>query len=231
MRALLHSLAEFLLPSACLCCGATLGAEERVACASCRAGLPRLDREHPLHRELRARLSEEGLVDDLFSAFVFEEKGCLQAVLHRLKYQGAAFIGAELGRAVAPTLPARLITGAAPLLVPVPLHRSKLRERGYNQSLEIGRGIAAATGLRLEEDLLVRARPTPSQTPLSRAERRTNVAGAFAVRALALPSLSRRPVLLVDDVITTGATVTECARVLRSAGAAPVFACSVALAA
>lgn len=170
-------------------------------------------------------------MDDLFSAFVFEEQGCLQAVLHRLKYQGAAFIGEELGRAVAPSLPPRLVTLSAPLIVPVPLHRSKLRERGYNQSLEIGRGIAAATGLRVAADLLLRARPTPSQTPLARAERRTNVAGAFAVRTRAPRALSRTPVLLVDDVITTGATVTECARVLRAAGAAPVFACSVALAA
>jgi ComF family protein len=101
------------------------------------------------------------------------------------------------------------------LIVPVPLHRARLRRRGYNQALELARPLARALGVPCRFDLLSRERDTSAQTELDRAARRRNVRGAFRLRAgIALPA----HVALLDDVMTTGATLAECARILKRAG-------------
>lgn len=101
------------------------------------------------------------------------------------------------------------------LILPVPLHRRRLRRRGYNQALELARPIAAALCVPLRHDLLERVRGTSAQTELDRVARRRNVHGAFRLRDSALPD----HVVLLDNVMTTGATLAECARTLRRAGA------------
>ncbi len=105
------------------------------------------------------------------------------------------------------------------VLVPVPLHRARLRQRGYNQALELARPLARALGVSLRHDLLARTRSTAAQSELDAPTRRRNVRGAFVVRAeAALPA----HVAVLDDVMTTGATLAECARVLKRAGVARV---------
>jgi ComF family protein len=120
---------------------------------------------------------------------------------------------------------ARLWQGAPPppgppaLILPVPLHRARLRQRGYNQALELARPLGRALGVPVRHDALLRPRATAAQTELDAAGRRRNVRGAFALReGVALPP----HVALLDDVMTTGATLAECARVLRRAGVARV---------
>lgn len=111
------------------------------------------------------------------------------------------------------------------LLVPVPLHRARLRQRGYNQALELARPLAAMLGIPLGQDVLVRTRDTSAQTELDRTARRRNVRGAFAVRENAvLPD----HIALFDDVMTTGATMAECARLLKRAGVQRVDAWALA---
>ncbi len=115
------------------------------------------------------------------------------------------------------------LVSEADLLAPVPLHPSRLRHRGFNQSLLLAQAFPEA---RLERELVVRVRPTPPQTGLNPKERRENVKGAFAVPR---PELVRgKHILLIDDVFTTGATVRECAKVLRKAGARQVDILTVA---
>jgi len=105
------------------------------------------------------------------------------------------------------------------LILPVPLHRARLRERGYNQALELARPLGGALGIGVRHDLLLRPRATAAQTELDAAARRRNVRGAFVLReGTTLPA----HVALLDDVMTTGATLAECARVLRRAGVARV---------
>jgi ComF family protein len=118
-----------------------------------------------------------------------------------------------------------LLQGPA-LIVPVPLHPRREVRRGFNQASLIARELARATGLRLGEGVLVRRVDTPAQTGLPARARRHNVARAFAVRRAS--ALSGRRVLLVDDVVTTGATVRSCARALREAGATQVSVLSMA---
>jgi ComF family protein len=110
------------------------------------------------------------------------------------------------------------------LIVPVPLHRQRLRERGFNQALELARTVAAHLGVTLEPHCCTRVRATGAQTELTARERRTNVRGAFRMEA----PLAARHVAILDDVVTTGSTVQEVARVLASAGAEriEVWACA-----
>ena len=136
-------------------------------------------------------------------------------------------IGEELGRVLGERI-RDVGRGESGVVVPLPLHRSRLRERGYNQCACIARGVAAVTGRPVDHRLVRRVRFTASQTTLGHEERRDNVRGAFAVRPHA--SVAGMTVLLVDDVVTTGATMRACASALCSAGARSVIACAVAIA-
>jgi ComF family protein len=148
-------------------------------------------------------------------------EGRLRDVLHAFKYDGR--------RSLAPTLAALLRAQAADtlagadVLVPVPLHRARRRSRGFNQAHDL----AAALGPPVVAALR-RVRATVAQTALTAGARRRNVRGAFALAPAALDAITGRVVVLVDDVITTGATLEACAAILRAAGAAEVRAVTVA---
>jgi ComF family protein len=155
----------------------------------------------------------------------------LRELIHLLKYEqvrpAANVLGRMLAEAIAELHP---LFGDNPTVVPVPLHAGKLRQRGFNQSELIARAavklMPAENRLAVSSRVLERCRETQSQIGLSRHQRRENMRGAFAV---AKPEeISGREVLLVDDVFTTGTTVSECARVLRRAGASKVFVATVA---
>jgi ComF family protein len=147
-------------------------------------------------------------------------------LVHELKFRGRRRVAGRLAemllaspevRAVLAPEPARAVS---PVVVPVPLHPRRLRERGFNQSALLAQALAEGHGLRLVEGALTRREHTPPQTGLSAAQRRANVARAFVVRRRA--PVTGRIVVLVDDVVTTGATARACARALVSAGAAEV---------
>lgn len=155
--------------------------------------------------------------------------GELRGLIHLLKYDhirpAAGVLGSMLAEVVEPL--GGGLTSA--LVVPVPLHASKLRQRGFNQAEEIARAALKHLSdgrLGLNTTALRRVRATESQTGLTPHQRRENVRGAFVVKAA--QEIAERQVLLVDDVFTTGTTVSECARVLRRAGAARVLVATVA---
>jgi ComF family protein len=149
--------------------------------------------------------------------------GALRAVVHALKYEGRRSLAAPLASMMRARCGA--VLSGADYLVPVPLHASRRRARGFNQALDLARGLSAGgppvfTALR-------RVRPTPTQTGLPAAQRHRNVRGAFAPRA-AVPLLQGAVVVLVDDVSTTGATLEACANVLMEMGAKEVRAATAA---
>lgn len=165
------------------------------------------------------------------SAYGSYESG-LRDLIHMLKYQGVRPAANVLGRMLAEAI-ADLETGWAPssvLVIPVPLSAAKFRTRGFNQAELIARTalklIASRDHYALATDVLERSRDTQSQIGLTPHQRRANMRGAFRVKDRG--RLSGREVLLVDDVFTTGATASECARVLRRAGAARVWVATVA---
>ncbi len=157
----------------------------------------------------------------------------LRGLIHLLKYQGVRPAARPLGQLLAQTIRPMLEEFAHPqepaLLVPVPLHRGRRRTRGFNQAELIARGACQELrdlAIEFAPNVLVRTRSTESQTGFTREQRRENLRGAFAVSGRA--RLAGRIVLLVDDVLTTGATADECARMLLRAGAKQVLVATVA---
>jgi ComF family protein len=157
------------------------------------------------------------------AAFAFGPyDGIWRDIIHLLKYERIRSAADTIARRLAPQIPPELLA-ARPLLVPVPLHKSKFRLRGFNQAEEIARTLCRLCPMEMNSHLLVRTRPTTSQTGMTPLQRRENVRGAFQVRSRYRRGLAGRTIILIDDVFTTGATASECARVLRRAGAAQVF--------
>ncbi len=222
---ILAPLYEFLFTPLCCHCDAPLSFPERFLCPSCWAALRVLDRADALYGEALCRLTAQGECDGLVSLFAFVQGSPVQSLLHELKYRGRAGAGLRLGRMLG-----RAAGRGGDIAVPVPLHRLRRRERGFNQSAVLCRGMWAESGIPVGE-YLKRIRPTPSQTSLGEEARRANVEGAFALRRGVKRLLAGRSVLLVDDVLTTGATVRACARVLKEGGVQGVVVCTVALAA
>uniref|UniRef100_A0A831UEN5 ComF family protein n=1 Tax=Geobacter metallireducens TaxID=28232 RepID=A0A831UEN5_GEOME len=154
--------------------------------------------------------------------------GPVQELIHRHKYGHKAHLRRPLALLAIRHLTPFVQSVSPHVIVPVPLHRTRLRERGFNQAVLMGAVLAREWRLPLLRDALRRVRPTVAQATLSARERRANVRGAFAV---ADPGrVAEKRVLLVDDVATTGSTAAECARVLKGAGAGAVFVATVALA-
>lgn len=199
------TLFDLLVPRACVACGAPPAAAAPL-CAACSDALGASPA--PL------------LVADLRVCALFVHAGPARALAHALKYHGrrdvARFLAGRMtagGLLIGEPLP-----DPPPLLVPIPLHSRRECARGYNQSMLLAQAIAAATPALLVAPVLVRRRATRSQTALGREARAGNVAGAFALVAprvrARFPEAAARPVLLVDDVVTTGATLVAAAAAL-----------------
>jgi ComF family protein len=155
-------------------------------------------------------------------------EGALRELVHLFKYQGVRPAGKLLGRLLHQVVTEMALPDSL-LVVPVPLWSGKRHERGFNQAEAIARAflhLQPAGSIQLETAILVRTRDTVSQTGLTRCQRRVNVRGAFAV--IHAEKIKGRSILIVDDVMTTGTTAGECARVLRRAGAKEVFVATVA---
>jgi ComF family protein len=163
-------------------------------------------------------LQKENPVSQLFwgrclveyaAAFSYYNKGSrIRNLIHNMKYKGIKEIGFELGRIYGISLKASGFTDNIDMIIPVPLHSSRLRVRGFNQSEAISSGLAAATGLKVNTGSLNRIMPSSTQTKRSRYDRWVNVEGIFKVTDH--ESVAGRHLLLVDDVITTGSTIESC---------------------
>lgn len=196
IRGLASGALDLLYPRKCVGCGA-VGA---YLCDRCIADAPRA-----------ADTTGVGLQLVLAP---FQMQGAPQKAVHRLKYNGVRGLAAPMGIAMAQHLERH---GVAPdVIVPVPLHRSRQRERGYNQAALLAREVGRWLAVPVDEKLLVRAAAAPAQArSASREERQANVAGAFKAQREAIG----KSVVIVDDVTTTGATLQACAATLRQAGA------------
>ena len=228
-----NALLDFVFPPHCLLCREPLEVEPKGLCAACWGELacvtgPRCDRCGCPGVVDVGRCPNCSDKDYAFSRMraLSPFNRPVQRLIHMLKYQGKTSVGRTLGRELGIRLRGTALVGGRPLIVPVPLHGSRRRERGYNQSALIGRAVGRQLDLPVREDVLKRVRLTKTQTALDQVGRRNNVAGAFRVRKE--EAVQDRPILLVDDVLTTGATVNACAEALAAAGAGPI---SVAVAA
>jgi len=223
-----------LYPASCCNCGCGLGPGERFFCTGCvgsvellsspfctSCGIPFISRvtaDHLCHECMKKRPPY-----DMARAQAIY-KGIVKESIHLYKYRPVRSLKGYLGDFIEEG--ARKWFSEADLSVAVPLHKMRLRQRGFNQSLFLAQRASTALGIELSVDGLARIKNTRPQVDLDRGEREANVRGAF--KAVRPDEFKGRKVLLIDDVYTTGATVKECAKVLRSAGADKVFVLTVA---
>ncbi len=212
---------DLLFPQHCVGCGK----EGRFLCYSCRQSLsritpplcPRCGRHQPNGILCPGCVSWPAKIDGIRSPYRFD--GVMRQAIHQLKYRNLRALITPLAK----LLQDYLTTNPVPteVLVPVPLHQKRLRERGYNQSSLLARELGKLTNLPVVNDCLIRQRHAPPQARTSTVEeRRSNIANAFACRN---HKLRDKQVLLIDDVSTSGATLDACAAALKAGGATSVW--------
>lgn len=210
----LHSILNLFYPRVCAACGESLLKDEETVCLKCRYLLPKtgyeLNPDNPLAQTFYGRVKFHAVT----ACFFFAKSGKVQHLIHELKYKGNKEAGVFLGQQLGETIKDAPLFQGIDYLIPVPLHPKREKQRGYNQSLMIAKGINEVMGIPIGDKYLIRAVNTATQTKKSAEERYKNVKDIFEVR---FPEeLEGKHVLLIDDVLTTGATLESCAHQLEN---------------
>ncbi len=213
---ILEDFISLFYPRYCRGCLNTLVQGEELICTQCLLEMPKsyyhLQHDNPFYRKFRGRLP----VRHVMTLYKFVKQGRVQQMLHALKYRHQPEIGERLGRVYGTDLMEAWYRNEFDLIVPVPLHVSRRNQRGYNQSEEFGKGLSQILDVPCDESCMRREALTETQTHKSKLSRWENVNQAFEVINPAL--ITGRRVLLVDDVVTTGATLEACGQMLLGAG-------------
>ncbi len=210
----LYSILNLFYPRVCAACGDALLKDEETVCLKCRYTLPHtgyeLNPDNPVAQMFYGRVCFHAVT----SCFFFAKSGKVQHLIHQLKYKGNKEAGIFLGQQIGESIKDAPLFQGIDYLIPVPLHPKREKQRGYNQSLIIAQGISEVTGIAIGDKYLVRAVYTATQTHKTAEERYQNVKDIFEVR---FPEeLQGKHVLLIDDVLTTGATLESCAQRLEN---------------
>jgi len=225
---LLDDILSILFPRICYACGNHLVRGEYLICTECHILIPRtnyhLEDDNPVSRLFWGRCRIERA-----AAFSFYNRDSrIRKLIHNLKYRGNREIGHELGKIYGESMLGTMFLEGIDMIIPVPLHPSKERARGFNQSIEIARGFSEATGIPVNTSVLHRQRESQTQTRRSRFERWINVEGIFGVNDLSV--INGKHLLLIDDVITTGSTLEACANEILRADEVKVSVAAMAVA-
>jgi ComF family protein len=222
----LTELFDFFLPRSCVSCEKHLTAEEKYFCTVCFNLLNYADDDF-IQSEFDRKFSGDNLISSLNSLFIFDAKSPVRHIIHHLKYNKRFKAGLFLGELIAEKLKADIPDHSIDIFIPVPLHHTKEAERGFNQAYVLTRGINKYYNKPVYKNLLKRIRYTRSQTRLSIEERVENLLGAFVLTGK--KEIENKKIAIVDDVITTGSTINECAKVLKQNGAKKIIAISAAI--
>jgi ComF family protein len=218
---------NLVFPRICTLCGNYLFASESTLCHHCLRSLPRTQfetyRDNKVEQLFWGRLKLEFGV----SIYYFRKSETVQHLMHEIKYRNNRDLATILGKEMGRILKESGLNSSVDCLIPVPLHYDKLRQRGYNQSELIAGGASSVLDIPLGTDILKKARFTTSQTRKARYERWVNVEESFVVNNL---SMDGAHFLLVDDVLTTGATLEACGQALLTIPGAKVSIATVAMA-
>lgn len=229
MAAILHSIFDGIAPRRCVVCGAALTQGEQVMCLKCDLDAPRtmLHRD-PDFNEIHKRLGRTAIpINKAMSWLYYYSSSPYADIVRRSKYSDRPALARNAARLYAAELQASGVLADIDVLLPVPMHWLKRMRRGYNQAEEVARGLGAVAGIPVGDNLVAR-RGHSTQTHLSQHDRAANLSGRFSV--VAPDELAGLNVMVVDDIITTGATMIEAARALASTAVASLSLLSLGLA-
>jgi ComF family protein len=221
---------DFIFSPLCFLCNQRLEPNEDRVCDKCWSEFTKVNHTTSVYKELKARFETGKVVDGFVSCYLFEKEGKFQEAVHLLKYRGIKSIGVNMGIEVGKNIIGFSEFNNIDYITPVPLHKLKNRERGYNQNEYLCKGVSKILDKEVLPKLISRKKYTQSQTKLNLQERRLNVAEAFTINPKLTAEISGKNILLVDDVITTGSTIEAAAQVLKQNGALLVYASSAGLA-
>lgn len=210
-RGMLSAWMDLLYPRVCEVCGKSLVKGEKYLCSFCVFDFPFADRNFAIGEKILEQFAPSYRPKQLFALFYYDKYSDYRKLIYLVKYQSykklGYYLGQMLGEQIFPFCQADCI-------VPIPLHKKREKQRGFNQALEIAKGINEVLRIELVEDVVVRTRNNVSQTGKNTVERMNNVENIF--EGVALERLQGKHILLVDDVITTGATIGSCLRTIAT---------------
>lgn len=228
LHQLVSGFVHLLYPHLCVACGADLLSRGYCFCLRCKSKLSPTEMHESQENEFTERLWGRLKIESGTAAYYFSQQSPVRMAIHHLKYKNKPEIGWMIGRELGQKLHKSNLFRSVEGIVPVPLHPQKERARGYNQSAAFGRGLSEAMGVPLFEKALVREAHTETQTKKKRMERFQNVGEAFAVANQDL--LQNKHLLLVDDVLTTGATLELCGQAILSMPGTKLSCATIAMA-
>ena len=209
---------EFVFPPYCIVCDGRLNPSDKLVCLTCRTELKYVD------GVVSEGVVDYDCIDEIRAGVYYDER--LQTLIHYFKYQRALALADTFASILESLIKEHKMWREADLLIPVPLHKIKLRERSFNQSEEVAKALSIKVSIPCDSKVLFRRVNTVSQTQMSGAQERIkNMSGVFAVRKNNI--LNGKTIILVDDLITTGSTANACARVLKEHGAKKVLVLTV----
>lgn len=223
-----RSLVELIFPTVCNACEQEPPVKNGLFCMKCLLELPEstmyLDQENELTEKLWGRsniITGAGL-------YIFHKEGLTQQIIHRIKYKNQPQLGVDLGAYFGNILNEAALYKDIDYIIPIPLHKKKEAKRGYNQSMKIAIGISKAMQIPILDDVLLRIKDTKTQTQRSKRERKHNMQDAFVTKEQ--HRIQNKSVMIVDDVITTGATMELCVDLLNKEEGCKVYVCVIGVA-
>ncbi|HEY1038712.1 MAG TPA: phosphoribosyltransferase family protein [Bacteroidia bacterium] len=224
---MLNDFLSLFYPEVCAACSNGLLKHEETICTQCYIHLPKTNYHTNPNNPVALVLQGRFRFREATAFYAFHKKSKVQQVLHELKYKNNPEVGRVTGRWFGETL-AKTSFAQADYLLPVPLHPKKQKQRGYNQSMQIAIGMSASLNIPVEEKLLYRKTETKTQTKKDKGDRWQNVEDIFG---LTNPeTFEGKKIILVDDVITTGATIESCANSLLKINNVELFVAALAFA-
>ncbi|RNC87833.1 MAG: ComF family protein [Winogradskyella sp.] len=223
-----QNLIDLFFPHVCEACRTVLSDNEKVICTSCRHELPITNFHFENNDAIKNILYGRVKLENGTALLHFSKKGLVQEMLHNLKYRGHEQVGDFFGNWLGAELKTIEAYKRIDIVVAVPMHQSKRRERGYNQVTKFGMRIAQALQVDYEEDALVKIKQTKTQVFKDRLTRSDTANARFKLGNI--EHLKRKHILLVDDIITTGATIEECASLLKSISGVKISLATMAIA-
>ena len=206
-----YSVLDIFFPNNCELCEKHLVHTETYICLDCKLNLPFIDRHQHMLESIQKIFWGRIEIEHVYSVYNYQKGTNTQKVLHAIKYKDKTKLAIHMGEIMGEQLPEN---HNIDLIIPVPLHPKKLRKRGYNQSLLLALGMQKNTSLRIANNALIRVTGNQSQTAFSKFDRWDNVKTIFDVKNT--EQLYDKHILLIDDVLTTGATLEACAAAIHS---------------